>query len=82
MTTSANLLLFCLAAIALIVTPGPNFVYVLTRGVTQGRRAGLVAACGLRVGPKTILCVLSFLPQFVNPSAGTPVNLRGISQSW
>jgi threonine/homoserine/homoserine lactone efflux protein len=47
---SANLLLFCAAAFVLIVTPGPNFFYVLTRAATQGRRAGLVAACGLGAG--------------------------------
>jgi len=45
-----DLLLFCLAAGALIVTPGPNFIYVLTRGTTQGRRAGLLAALGLGAG--------------------------------
>ena len=42
-----NLVLFCAAAFILIVTPGPNFFYVLTRGAAQGRRAGLIAACGL-----------------------------------
>jgi threonine/homoserine/homoserine lactone efflux protein len=47
---STNLLLFCAAAFVLIVTPGPNFFYVLTRAATQGRRAGLVAACGLGAG--------------------------------
>jgi threonine/homoserine/homoserine lactone efflux protein len=47
---SANLLLFCAAAFVLIVTPGPNFFYVLTRAATQGRRAGIVAACGLGAG--------------------------------
>jgi threonine/homoserine/homoserine lactone efflux protein len=46
----ANLLLFCVAAFILIVTPGPNFFYVLTRGAAHGRRAGLVAACGLGAG--------------------------------
>jgi hypothetical protein len=47
---SSHLVLFCLAAIVLIVTPGPNFPYVLTRGVTQGRRAGLPAAIRESVG--------------------------------
>ena len=47
---SRDLLLFCLAAGALIVTPGPNFLYILTRGTTQGRRAGLLAALGLGAG--------------------------------
>lgn len=47
---SANLVLFCVAAFVLIVTPGPNFFYVLTRGAAQGRRAGVIAACGLGAG--------------------------------
>jgi threonine/homoserine/homoserine lactone efflux protein len=47
---TADLLLFCATALILIVTPGPNFFYVLTRAATQGRRAGLVAACGLGAG--------------------------------
>jgi threonine/homoserine/homoserine lactone efflux protein len=32
------------------VTPGPNFFYILTRGATQGRRAAVIAACGLGAG--------------------------------
>jgi len=47
---SSHLIPFCLAAFVLIVTPGPNFLYVLTRGATQGRRAGAIAACGLGAG--------------------------------
>jgi threonine/homoserine/homoserine lactone efflux protein len=50
MSMSSNLVLFCFAALVLIVTPGPNFFYILTRGATQGRRAGLVAASGLGAG--------------------------------
>ncbi|MGH9139639.1 MAG: LysE family translocator [Vicinamibacterales bacterium] len=45
-----NLVIFAVAAFVLIVTPGPNFFYVLTRAATQGRRAGVVAACGLGAG--------------------------------
>jgi threonine/homoserine/homoserine lactone efflux protein len=50
MFTSSDLALFCFAAFVLIVTPGPNFLYILTRGATEGRRAGLVAASGLGAG--------------------------------
>src|SRR4051794_7412692 len=46
----AQLIAFAIAAVVLIATPGSNFFYVLTRGATQGRRAGLVAACGLGAG--------------------------------
>ncbi len=45
-----NLLLFVTAAALLIATPGPNFIYVLTRGATQGRRAALLAVVGLCCG--------------------------------
>jgi threonine/homoserine/homoserine lactone efflux protein len=46
----SRLIPFCVAAFVLIVTPGPNFLYILTRGATQGRRAGVIAACGLGAG--------------------------------
>jgi threonine/homoserine/homoserine lactone efflux protein len=50
MLMDSKIIAFCIAAFVLIVTPGPNFLYVLTRGATQGRRAGLIAACGLGAG--------------------------------
>lgn len=45
-----NLLLFFTASLALIVVPGPDMIYVLTRGVSQGRPAGLVSAAGVCSG--------------------------------
>lgn len=39
-------ILFLTASVALIVTPGPDMIYVVTRGVAQGRAAGLVSAWG------------------------------------
>ena len=45
-----NLLLFVTASLALIVVPGPDMIYVLTRGVSQGRAAGLVSAFGVCCG--------------------------------
>jgi threonine/homoserine/homoserine lactone efflux protein len=45
-----NLLLFVTASLALIVVPGPDMIYVLTRGVSQGRAAGLVSATGVCSG--------------------------------
>jgi threonine/homoserine/homoserine lactone efflux protein len=53
----AHLIAFAVAAFILIATPGPNFLYVLTRGATQGRRAGLVAACGLGAGVLIHTCL-------------------------
>ncbi|WP_227354329.1 LysE family translocator [Haladaptatus salinisoli] len=46
----AALSLFLGASAALIVTPGPDTMYVLTRGVERGRRAGIRAASGVSTG--------------------------------
>jgi threonine/homoserine/homoserine lactone efflux protein len=42
--------LFCVAAIALIVIPGPAVLYIVAQSVGQGRRAGLVSASGVASG--------------------------------
>src|SRR3954462_9780543 len=42
--------LFAIAALALLVVPGPSVLYVVTRSVEQGRRAGLVSVLGLHTG--------------------------------
>lgn len=46
----SELALFLLAGAALIATPGPDMVYVLTRAATQGRQAGMVALFGVIAG--------------------------------
>lgn len=38
---------FAVAAFALIVVPGPAVLYVVTRAIHQGRRAGVVSAAGI-----------------------------------
>jgi threonine/homoserine/homoserine lactone efflux protein len=42
--------LFIPAALALILTPGPAVLYIITRSVNQGRKAGLVSVIGLELG--------------------------------
>jgi threonine/homoserine/homoserine lactone efflux protein len=48
--TASTLGLFAIAALALLVIPGPSVLYVVTRSVEQGRRAGLVSVLGLHTG--------------------------------
>ncbi len=50
MLQETNIALYVAASLALIATPGPDMIYVLTRGVAQGRRAALVSACGVCSG--------------------------------
>ena len=42
--------LFCLACIALVATPGPNVLYLVSRTVAQGRAAGFVSLAGTSTG--------------------------------
>ena len=42
--------LFLIASALLVVAPGPDIIYVLTRSITQGRRAGFAAALGFATG--------------------------------
>ncbi|WP_138731576.1 LysE family translocator [Modestobacter excelsi] len=37
-------------ALGLVLTPGPNMIYLVSRSVTQGRRAGLVSLLGVAAG--------------------------------
>ena len=45
-----NLPLFLASCVALNVMPGPDTIYVVTRSVAQGRRAGLLSSWGLCTG--------------------------------
>lgn len=38
------------AALAMVLTPGPNMMYLASRSIGQGRRAGLVSLAGTGVG--------------------------------
>ncbi|WP_163784684.1 LysE family translocator [Myxococcus vastator] len=47
---ATRLTAYFLAALALILTPGPDTMYVLARSMGQGRKAGIVSALGIFVG--------------------------------
>src|SRR5436190_18419519 len=46
----AGLGLFVVAALLLLITPGPAVLYIVTRSMDQGRRAGLVSMLGVHAG--------------------------------
>jgi len=46
----SSLGLFVIAALVLLLTPGPAVLYIVTRSIDQGRRAGLVSVLGVHVG--------------------------------
>lgn len=37
-------------ALGMVLTPGPNMMYLVSRSITQGRRAGIVSLAGVAVG--------------------------------
>ncbi len=50
MIDPSTLLLFALAALALIVIPGPAVLYIVAQSIGGGRSAGLVSALGVATG--------------------------------
>ena len=54
---AASIGLFGLAAILLLLTPGPAVLYIVARSVEQGRLAGLISVCGITTG--TLVHVLA-----------------------
>src|SRR5581483_2126472 len=49
MPTATTIALFLVAGLGLVLIPGPNIIYIVTRSVDQGRRAGLVSALGVEM---------------------------------
>lgn len=45
-----TLLVFSGAALVLLLIPGPAVLYIVARGVSQGRRAALVSVAGIHLG--------------------------------
>ncbi len=47
---SGSLVVFSLAALAILAVPGPAVIYIVTRSIHQGRGAGLASVLGIHVG--------------------------------
>ena len=45
-----NLLAFALVALGMVLTPGPNMIYLVSRTVSQGRAAGYLSLIGVFAG--------------------------------
>jgi threonine/homoserine/homoserine lactone efflux protein len=44
------LLGFALVCLGMVLTPGPNMMYLISRSITQGPAAGIVSLCGVALG--------------------------------
>lgn len=45
-----SLLAFAFIALGMVLTPGPNMVYLISRSICQGRTAGLISLGGVALG--------------------------------
>ena len=50
MPSVANLLAFAFVALGMVLTPGPNMIYLISRSITQGPAAGMVSLGGVALG--------------------------------
>src|SRR3984957_14614070 len=50
MPSLTNLFAFALVALGMVLTPGPNMIYLISRSIIQGRVAGLISLCGVALG--------------------------------
>ncbi|GBQ36009.1 LysE family translocator [Gluconacetobacter azotocaptans] len=50
MPGTTNLIAFALVALGMALTPGPNMIYLVSRSICQGWRAGLVSLGGVALG--------------------------------
>jgi len=46
----ASLLTFALIALGMVLTPGPNMIYLVSRSICQGPAAGMVSLTGVALG--------------------------------
>ncbi|ROS21418.1 LysE family translocator [Raoultella terrigena] len=46
----SSLITFAFVALGLVLTPGPNMIYLTSRSICQGKRAGLISLGGVALG--------------------------------
>lgn len=55
-----DLLLFGLAALIMVLSPGPNMIYLISRSLSQGKNAGIVSLFGVMCGFLFHILMVSF----------------------
>jgi threonine/homoserine/homoserine lactone efflux protein len=73
MPSPETLLVFALLSLGLAVTPGPNMLYLVSRALAQGTRAGMVSLIGCQAGSLAIMLAAA---------AGITAALIAIPYAW
>lgn len=66
-------LIFAFAALLLVLTPGPNMVYLISRSICQGKKAGVISLSGV---------VLGFLVHMVSATIGLTALFMAIPMAY
>ena len=80
MPTLPTLALFFLASLGLLLIPGPSVLYIMTRSVEQGKRAGLSSVLGkaeLKENARATHAICPKVSNSVQKSPGSPVAMCG-----
>jgi threonine/homoserine/homoserine lactone efflux protein len=76
-----EILFFILAAFLLVISPGPNMIYLISRSITQGKKAGLISLAGVMCGFMFHITMVSFgltAVLFAVPYAFTILKFLGV----
>ncbi len=73
MPSAETLLVFAALALGLAITPGPNMLYLVSRSLAQGTRAGMVSLAGCQSGSLLIALLAA---------AGITAALLAIPHAW
>ncbi|MFD1797343.1 LysE family translocator [Paracoccus aurantiacus] len=66
MPDMTNLLAFAAIALGMVLTPGPNMIYLISRSISQGPVAGLISLAGVATGFAVyMLCAAFGITAFV-----------------
>lgn len=60
MPDTTNLIAFALVALGMVLTPGPNMIYLVSRSICQGPKAGLISLGGVALGFVVYLLLAAF----------------------
>ena len=55
-----DLLVFGLAALIMVLSPGPNMIYLISRSLSQGKKAGIISLLGVMCGFLFHITLVSF----------------------
>ncbi|HEY5808758.1 MAG TPA: LysE family translocator [Povalibacter sp.] len=60
MIPTGNWLAFAAVAFAMVLTPGPNMAYLVSRSICQGRKAGMISLAGVATGFAVYVVLAAF----------------------